>query len=351
MRTYFLLFAFLLGASSSLWSKDVPKARIARSLDDYADMLSFKDSEEVIYVLEDDSKTLQYGMFEDDENPQDSNALSSFDVLYEDVPILYESALSMMAKGDWEQALELLKRSSSEKTPITKKNFSSTEVYRNYVPHKEFLCHLNLGDQEKALELFEKISKNSKAHSRYRVMLNALPVLVKMEKGREALKVSEELFKIRLPRSQLVDAKIQQALALSLTKKYQDARTALADLVNKYGEDYNGLGEKVKEAETTILVYHEKNYSKAVRYFEGLLKKDRKQATSDLYIKLAYCYGQQNKWEESRWNYLQAYLVGSLKGPELKDLIAKIEKTNSRINSEKGNDALENFFGQVKQAL
>lgn len=341
----------MLGIASSLFSANLPKARVARELGDYADLLSFKDGEDVVFIVQDDSQILKYGMFEDDDNPQDSSAWNSFDVLYEDVPPLYESALSLMAKDDWKQALELLERSADEKTAVSKSNFRTSAVYKNYVPHKKFLCYLGLGQEDKAIEIANKIMGNANAHSRVQVMLRVLPIFVKQQDGKKALSVANELKDIRLPRKNLVDVRINHCLALSLTKKYSEAKKGLSALIDEFGEDYAGLGDRVAAAETTILVYHEKNYTKAIRYFEDSLKEAREKATADTYSKLAFCYGEKNKWEESRWNYLQAYLVGSFSSADLKELISKIEMTNSKINSEKGNVALESFFGKVKKAL
>jgi tetratricopeptide (TPR) repeat protein len=203
---------------------------------------------------------------------------------------------------------------------------------------------LGLGEEDKAIEIAKDIMANQKAHSRIRVMLELLPLLIKKQDGKKALAISNELLKVRVPRKDLVDVRLNHSLALSLTKKYSEAKRGLSSLIDDFGEDYAGLGERVASAETTILVYHEKNYNKAIRFFEDMLKEDRKNATADIYSKLAYCYGQKKKWEESRWNYLQAYLVGSFSSVELKELISKIEMTNSKISSEKGNVALESFF-------
>ena len=348
-----IFFAVLVGMTTSLYSAGPKseKARLARELSDYTDLLSFKDREDIIFVIEDDGLVLKYGMFEDDDNPQDSSAWNSFDVLYEDVPVLYESALSLMAKGDWKQTLELLDRCASEKTSISKSKFSDSNIFKNYVPHKKFLCYLGLGQEEKAIEVSNDIMANAKAHSRVRVMLAVLPLFIKQENGSKALSIADELLKLRLPRKDLVDVRIHHCLALSLTKDYANAKKGLSVLVDEFGADYAGLGDRVADAETTILVYHEKNYSKAIRFFEDLLSKDRTKATADVYSKLAFCYGKKDKWEDSRWNYLQAYLVGSFSDVELKELISKIEMTNSKINSENGNVALESFFGKVKKAL
>lgn len=352
LRCLFLSFVLsMMLIPSVAVAKDLPKARVARELSDYQDLLGFKEQEDVVFVVDDNSETLVFGMFEGDENPQDGRAWNTFDVLYEDVPVLYESALSLMAKGDWSQAMALLEKCKNENTAVSKKRFSSTKIYKNYVPHKMFLCHLNMGETEKALSLYKEIKSNKDAHSRVAVMLQALPLLIEAGEGKESLSLADELLKFKISRRDLVDVRLQRCLALSLNKDYRQAKLDLSALVDEFGEDYANLADRVAEAETTILVYHEKNYKKAVSFFEKMLDESREKATSDTYIKLAYCYGEQSKWEEARWNYLQAYLVGQFSEAGLKSLIEKIETANSKINSEKGNLALQSFFERVKKAL
>jgi hypothetical protein len=347
------LVAILLGVSlaSSVWAKELPKARSARELKEYADILIFKGTEDPIFVKEDDGLKLVFGSFADDDNPQDAKAWNIYDVLYEDVPVLYESALSLMAKGEWAEALKLLDRCAGENTQVSKKKFSSTDIYANYVPHKYFLCHLNLGEADKALEFSEKIQSNKMAHSRVRVMLMAIPLLIEREKAADIDKIVTELEALSLPRRDKMELALSKCLALSLNKKFKEAKASLQLVLDEYGADYSELAARVEDIQTTILVYHEKNYTQAVKVFEEILKKSREKASPDMYVKLAFCYSKLNKWEEARWNYLQAYLMGTFSKPKLLDLIAKIEETHTHIQPQEANVALGEFLEKVKKAL
>ena len=334
----------------SLVAADLPKARTAREIKDYFDILIFKGSEEPVFVKTDNSQTFVFGNSAEDDNPQDAKAWNVFDVLYEDVPAFYELALSLMAKGEWEQALKQLDRCGDESTQVTKKKFSSTDIYTNYVPHKLFLCYLNLGERDKALEVFEKIQNNKAAHSRVRVLLAAMPLLVEKENGEALHKVVNELKDISLSKRDKMEIALANCMALSLNKKYAEAKTNLGLVADEYGADFKELAGRVEDMNSTILVYHEKNYKQAISYFEDILQKSREKASTEMYMKLGYCYAKIDKWEEARWNYIQAYLFGSFSKKQKLRLIESIEDANTHILPKESNASLSDFFAKVKIA-
>lgn len=340
----------LLGFEAGLSAADLPKARTARDIKEYHDILIFKGSEQVVFIKTDNDQLLVFGNSADDENPQDSKAWNVFDVLYEDVPAIYELALSLMAKGEWEEALKQLDRCGEETTQVSKKKFNSTEVYANYVPHKYFLCYLNLGESEKTLATFDKILNRKSTHSRVRVMLDALPLLIENEKIESLQKVVAELKEVGLSKRDKVEIALANCLTLSLSKKYAEAKTALNLVLDEYGAEFKEIAQRVENINSTILVYHEKNYKAAIANFEEILKKSREKASAEMYMKLGYCYSKIDKWEEARWNYIQAYLFGSFSKSQTLRLIEGIEAANEHIMPKESNAALSDFFAKVKKA-
>lgn len=349
-RSFILGTLLVGGLGLGLSAAELPKARTVRELKDYHDILIFKGSEPVVFIKTDNDQTLVFGNSADDDNPQDSKAWNVFDVLYEDVPAIYELALALMAKGEWEEALKQLERCGNENTSVSKKKFSSTDVYANYVPHKYFLCYLNLGDADKTLATFEKILGHKSTHARIRVMLEALPLLIEKEKGELLQKVVAELKELSLSKRDKMEIALANALALSLGKKYAEAKTALNLVLDEYGTEFKDLASRIESINSTILVYHEKNYKAAIAYFEEIQKKSREKASADMYAKLGYCYSKMDKWEEARWNYIQAYLFGSFSKSQTLRLIESIEETNEHILPKESNAALSDFFAKVKKA-
>jgi tetratricopeptide (TPR) repeat protein len=343
-----LLGLALVSTFASALLAEVP-ARMAVGLQDYRNMMGFKSGDE-IYVTKSDGKRLEYKMFKEDKESTSDRAHNVFDILYSDVPTIYESALSAMAEGKWEEALKMLEKAKGEKTSKSNKSFTSTDTYRNLYRHKVFLCHMAVGDIDKALEVFEEILGNPSAHSRVNVMQEVLPHLVKKKKGRLGIQVVTELEKIKLPRRKMVKVALNKCLLLSLNGKHSEGRNALNELLSSYG-DIDGVGARVQEAYTTILVYHEENYREGIKYFNKLMKKSEKIPSWELYEKLAFCYAKQGKWEDARWNYLQAFVYGPSDKNSLEAVLTGIQKSTENIPSEGGDASMIKFFEKVQTTL
>ena len=162
----------------------LPKAILVNDMSEYLDVLTLKESGEVAYIHEDNAKTLKYGMFEGDTNPNEMKAWSVYDLLYLDVPPSYETALSMIAKGEYESAQKLLERCGNDKTP-SKKLFRLLGLQK-LCPTQAFSMCCWVGDNKKAIELFKKIDRNQSAHARMSVLKEVLPVLVKEKEASDA---------------------------------------------------------------------------------------------------------------------------------------------------------------------
>lgn len=332
----------------SLLAEGIP-ARLAVGLQDYRNMMGFKSGDEV-FITKSDGKRLEYKMFKEDKESTSDRAYNIFDVLYSDVPVLYETALTALAEGKYEDALKMLEKVKGEKTAKTNKSFTSTDTYKNLYRHKLFLCHMGLGNLDEALKVFEDIFANSSSHSRVNVMLEVLPHLVKKEKGRLGIQVVTELEKLRLPRRRKVEVDLNKSLFLSLNGKHSEGRKSLNEVLNTYGE-MSGIKERVQEAVTTILVYHEKNYREGIKYFNDLMEKSDRIPSWELYQKLAFCYSQQGKWEDARWNYLQAFIYGPSDKTQLESVIKGIQEASENIGAEGGDASLVQFFEKAKTTL
>ncbi|MBF0196446.1 MAG: hypothetical protein HQL32_01990 [Planctomycetes bacterium] len=349
MKKILSFFLFVLLVCPALIAEDYPKARIARKLSDYIDILRFKEDEMPIFVHKDDGKKLTYGQFEGDDG-QDANAWSLFDILYEDVPVSYETGLNLMAKGEWGSALKMLKKSMDEKTP-DKKPFRGTVTYKNYLEDKLLTCYLALGNKDAAKKSFEKIKANRKTHSWVMNMIKYVSFLVEAGEGSKALTLVDELLKLPLSKKIKMNMDLDKCLALSLSKKYTEAKRLLKDTVLNYEADFSSVKDKALEIESTILIYHEKNYRAGIKFFEKILKEAREQATADTYLKLGDCYFQEKKWELSRWNYIQAYILENDNVERIKLIIEKVGQANEKIPSKEGNKAIDAFFDKVSSSL
>jgi tetratricopeptide (TPR) repeat protein len=350
LKTFLFVSAIALTLLGSATAKGHPKARIVRELSDLKEILSFKSLEDEVYIHSHEWTEVAYGAFADDNNPQTGRPWNMFDVLYVDVPALYEMALSSMAKGEWAEALKILDKCGSEKTPVSKKSFQTTDVYRNHVPHKRFLCHLELGNTEEALSEFDKIYKNKKAHSKAQVMIKALPHLIEAKKGKLANQVADELLKLRLPRRDIVDVMIEKSFALASIKDFNNANKVLDDALDAYGDSYETLAETVEGAKARILVFYKKAYREAINMFNEAIEEKGASAGAYLFKNLGYCLAKTNKWEEARWNYLKAHTIG-MSSSETKELLKLIEEANQKVASKEGNAALEAYFKEVQQTL
>jgi len=333
---------------SVLLAEGVP-ARLAAGLQDYRNMAGFKSSDE-IFIEKSDGKELVYKAFKDDKDTTTEKAFSYFDILYADVPALYESALTTMAEGKYEEALKMLERVKGEKTPKSGNPFTSTHTYLNLYSHKIFLCQMGLGKLDEALKVFDEIFANPSAHARVNVMQEVLPYLVQKGSGNFGLKVVDELEKLKLPRRKMAEIAVNKCLFLSLEGKHSEGRKGLDAVLATY-KDMSEMAPKVQEAATTILVYHEKNYREGVKYFTDLMAKSEKIPSWELYQKLAFCYLEQGKWEEARWNYLQAFIFGPSDRNQMEPVILGIQKATENIGAKESDASLVKFLEKVKTTL
>ena len=209
---------------------------------------------------------------------------------------------------------------------------------------------MGLGNLDEALKVFEEIFGNPSAHARVNAMLEVLPYLVKKEKGRLGIQVVTELEKLRLPRRRMVGVALNKCLFMSLNGKHSEGRDALNEALSTYG-DMEGVAAKVQDAATTILVYHEKNYREGIKYFKKLMEESDKIPSWELYQKLAFCYAQQAKWEDARWNYLQAFVYGPSDKNHLDPVIKGILEATENIGAEGGDASLVQFFEKAKTTL
>lgn len=340
-----IILAFTLSLSAAL-----PKAILVYDIKDYLDVLVLKQTGEVAYIHDDNAKTFKYGMFEGDKNPTELKAWSVYDLFYLDVPATYETALSMLAKGNYESAKKLLEKCGSDKTP-SKKLFSATDVYKNYVPQKLFLCALGLNDKKEAIKLYKQIDRNPNAHARILVLKDVLPVLVEEGEGDLALKVADELSKIRLSNREQIEVSFSRCLALSLKKRYAESKEVLNELINKYADDDPELKSRAIETQASIFVDHQKNYKGAIEYLQGVKDKNEVFFSAYLYEKLGDCYQALKKPQDARWNYLNSFLLIESNKNKSQDIIAKIQEINKELGERGGSQGLETLFEKVKSNL
>lgn len=335
----------------SLCAKGAP-ARIVRDLSDLSSgSLSFKNLEDEVFVLSHDWLEVKYGMFEGDANPQDLRPWSVYDVLYEDVPVLYEAALVDMAGGKWVDALSKLDKCGDQKTALTKVLFKNTDIYANHFYHKRFVCHMELSKTADALLMFDKVYSNLASHSRVQVMKDALPLLLKMGRSADALKVADELLDgIRLFRKDLVAISMQKAFALAGQKKFTEAESFLDKVLKDYGDVDEGLALRIQDARIDILVDHKKDYNKALRMLKKIIADDEVSVRVELIRRLGDCYAMTRRWEEARWCYFRAHIMG-MEPEQSKSLLAAIARANEKLASKKGNESLEAYFKEVEKTL
>ena len=346
-RTRFSFFSLLL-LTFSAWSATLPKAILVGELKDYIDILSLKESGEIAYIHDDNAKTIKYGMFQGDSNPTELKAWSVYDLLYVEVPQTYETALSMIARGEFESAKKLLDKCGNDKTP-SKKLFSATPIYKRYVPHKLFLCALGMNDRKEAISLYKKIDRDGMAHNRMATLKAILPILVEEKIGDLALKVSLELSKLKMAKREAIEISFLKSLALSLQKKYAEAREAINEIVGKYADDYPDLKSRSVESQSTILVDHQKNYKSGIQYLEDIKAKGEVFFSAGMYEKLADCLAQTGKTEEARWNYLHSFLMIEGDKNRMELVMTKIQEMNKKLGTKGGNDGIEALFAKIKK--
>ena len=338
-----LFFTFSLSAA-------LPKAILVNDEKDYLDILVLKQTGEVAYIHDDNAKTFKYGMFEGDKNPTELKAWSVYDLFYLDVPPTYETALSMLAKENYESAKKLLEKCGSDKTP-SKKLFSATPTYKNYVPHKLFLCALGMNDKKEAIKLYKQIDRNPKARARISVLKDILPVLVEEKEGDLALKVADELSKIRLSNRDQIEISFSRCLALSIKKRYAESKEVLTELITKYADDNPELKSRAIETQASILVDHQKNFKGAIDYLLQVKSKNEVFFSASLYEKLGDSYQALKKPQDARWNYLNSFLLVESDKNKSKDIIAKIQAINKTLGTRGGSQGLETLFEKVKTNL
>jgi tetratricopeptide (TPR) repeat protein len=347
-RSHFSILSIL--AFTFSLSAALPKAILVNDINDYQDILVLKQTGEVAYIHDDNAKTFKYGMFEGDKNPTELKAWSVYDLFYLDVPATYETALSMIAKKNYESAKKLLEKCGSDKTP-SKKLFSATEVYKNYVPHKLFLCALGLGDNKEAIKLYKQIDRNPKSHARVSVLKDVLPILVEEKEGDLALKVADELSKIRLASRELIEVSFSRCLALSLKKRYAESKEVLNELITKYADDNPELKSRAIETQASIFVDHQKNYKGAIDYLHKVKSGNEVFFSAYLYEKLGDCYRAMKKPQDARWNYLNSFLLIESNKVKSENVIAKIQAINKELGDRGGSQGLETLFDKVKSNL
>ncbi len=326
-------------------------ARIVRELSDLSlGALSFKNLEDEVFVLHHDWLELKYGMFEGDANPQDLRPWNIYDVLYVDVPVLYEAALVSMAEGKWADALSKLEKCGEQKTAVTKALFRKTDIYRNHFFHKCFICQLQLQNSDDALLMFDKVFANRGSHSRVQVMKQALPLLLEEGRSADALEVANELLGLRLFRRDLVSVSIQKAFALAGEKKFAEVESLLDKILQDYQDVDEGLALRVQDARSDIMVYHKKDYNKALRMFKKIMDEEGASVRVEVIKRVGDCYAMTNRWEEARWYYFRAHAMG-MNPEQSKTLVQAIGEANEKLASKKGNMALEAYFKEVEKTL
>lgn len=346
---------FTLGVLSTVSGADVKanveKARVAHRLSDYEDIDAFIQSHDLVYVQKDTGSQTHYGLFETDENPQEFKAWEVYDLLYEDVPKTYLLGCQFLALGDYQQAKKMFVKCRKDKTP-SKKVFGNTMVYKNYVPEKLLLCALGEGDDKEAEKAFQQIINNKQAHAYVRTSIRYVKYLVDHQRsGSQAQALAEELLKKKLPVRQKAELDINRCLAISLQKKYREAKYELDRVIVKYHSGVPEIEQLKDEALSTIVIYHEKNYRHGVNLFKDLLKKNRGSVSVATYVKLGDCYAELKKYEEARWNYLRAYNLEFKDNAMIKSIIGKVEEMNKHILPEEGNAAISQLLNKVKSTL
>lgn len=322
------------------------KVRVISRLEKCTDINKFKEDTEIIYIHSVKGQSITYGMFENDKNPKDGKAWLYYDLLYVDVPAKYEIGISLLARGKYEEAKEMFEASLNEKTPISKKTFKTTDQCKNFIDEKFLKCALGMKDYDTASTLYKKIVNNPNIHAQRRISVDYTFFLVEQGKGADAQKLAEKCLKFELPKSKLFEISIQRVLSISLQKKYSQAKNELKKIEGSMTDHHKNSEALLKEAYTTILINHEKNYKEGIRYFNKILEKDRINVSTDSFIKLAHCYENTKKYEDARWNLIQAYQVEFNNQERLKFIKEKILALNEKIPSKEGNKALEKFFNK-----
>lgn len=328
----------------------MPKAILVNDLSQYIDILSLKEGGEVAYIHDDNAKTFKYGMFEGDANPTELKAWSVYDLFYFDVPATYEAALSMIAKKEFKSAKELLQHCGAEKTK-NKEVFSTTSIYKNYVPHKLFLCALGEKDYQEAIKLYKEIDRNEGAHARVSVLKDILPILVEEKQGDLALKVAEELIKLRFAKRDQIEIYFSKALGLSLLKKYAEAREVINELIATYEKDNPDLKSRAIETQARIFIDHQKNYKEGVQFLEKVRESQEVYFSHNLYEKMGDGLFGLGKLQEARWNYLNAFLRIESDKDLTESIISKVQAINVKLGEKGGNQGLESLFDKVKSSL
>lgn len=351
MKAFFALALFLFSCASAF--AQYPKARLVYKLSQYKDIVQFKSNSSPVFIHTDNSTELKFGRFEKDKNPQKRDPWNVVDVLYEDVPSSYEVALSLLANNQFEEAKEMFLKSASDDTQVSKRKFSTTKIGKNYLDEKLLMCSLGLNEKEESKEYFKKIIKNKECHSYFATMIKYIPFLVQEGDGSQAEKIIKEVVKLPLSKRKLFQIGLQRCLAISLQKKYSQAKSELKKLVREYRNDIKNIQQYARETEATILVYHEKNYRAGIKFFNRILEEDRTQAKSDTFMALAECHFNEKQWEKARWNYIQAFLVEY--DPQQKEKLIKISdrivEINTHLNDKKGQMAINSFFEKLKTTL
>ena len=328
-----------------------PKAWLIRDPANYADILSYQKNNEPVYIHKDDAADLHYGMSENDLEPQTHPAWDVYDVLYEDVAPSYLLGLQLLASGDAAQAEKMFIKSSKEKS-LSKLPFKETPTFKTHLDEKLLLCALALGKSGNAEKYFKLILQGNGYHAKVRTTQRYIKYLIEQQSNpAQAQQLAEDLLKKNLKIEDKAEIEIQRCLAMSLQKKHGEAKFELEKVVLNYADKVPDIEAQKNDALSTIIIYHEKSYSNGVNFFTRLLKDNRKYATASTYLKLGDCYTELKRFEEARWNYINAFNLEYKNKALLESIIDKVLAMNREIAAKESGAPIEQFMNKVKATL
>lgn len=323
------------------------------SMKQYEQASKIRKHNDPVFIVKDDSKDLHYRNFVGGDLEK-AKASEFYDLLYEDISKSYLKGLEELAKKNYQAALDLFNKSKKEKVIKSQKPFSGTTTFKYYLDDKLLHCYINLGEYKKADQLFSKIFKSGKHHAASRLKGTYIEYVVDQnlkENANEAFGYAEEILKTpRMKKELKFKLKLNRCLLLSMQRKARDARMELTRLEENYKGEIKGLKKQMREAKATILIYHQKKYRDGINLYEDLMQSNRKEASAETYLKLAYCYFNMKNYEDARWNYLQAFNLESDK-LKVKNIIAKIKTVNEKIPNAEGNKNLNQLMQEIESTL
>lgn len=354
----FTLICAFLCTSIAFTEDKFEKALIVTKFNKYKNIEKLKSESREIFIYKHAGEVIYFTDFVEEGKKIDIKQLTKknnwqyYDLLYDDVPLQYEIGVQSLARGNFEEAKKYLESSLEKKTKISKLDFSDTYFCKNFLDEKLLLCAIGLQNEEDIQKYYKKIVNNASAHARRRVLVQYIPYLLELAEGSKANSIIDECLKFDLSRSVKLDLQIKRCLSMSLQRKFSQAKSELKKIeMGLLTKDDMKLMPQLQEARVTILVSHEKDYSEGIRLIKKMMDKDPKNLNAINYYSLAECYMNKDNFEEARWNYIQAYLYEFENEERLNKIKGKILAMNEKIPSEKGNDALNNFFKKDKKGL